>query len=174
MALALVTASGIIRHGKLYFHGGRAAFDSAISGLRDGWEVEIEVSRLRATRSQQQNRYYWGVVIAALSRYTGYESSDLHELMKSKFLPKPIGINDENGRIVEAFVLGGSTRQLTTDEFAQYTEDIRRWANITLHLDIPEPEHGTFTDAPTLDPVDRSDRRCVRPLGRGWPRGPRE
>jgi hypothetical protein len=142
MALPLVTASGYIKAGRLMVRD-RKSFDSAVSGLKDGWEVELEVTRLRATRSQQANRYYWGVVIKALADRTGYTSDEIHELMKAKFLPKELAILNGNGDVVDQFVLGGSTRSLDTVEFYEYVERVREWAGTELEIYIPVPdEHG--------------------------------
>ena len=143
MSLPLVTASGAIKAGKLFIRD-RSAFNSAISGLKDGWEVEIHVMRLQATRSQPQNRFYWGVVMAELSSYTGYTPEELHDLMKAKFLPKDRAFLDANGTVVEAFVIGGSTRGLDTAAFAEYVEKIREWASAALGLYIPDADERGY------------------------------
>ena len=143
MSLPLVTASGCIRNGRLHLHN-RKQFDAAVAGLRDGWEVELEVTRLRATRSSQANRFYWGVVIQALHELTGYTPEELHDLMKAKFLPKHLAFTDGNGAVVEQFVLGGSTRGLDTIEFYAYVEQIREWASESLGLYIPDPNEAGY------------------------------
>lgn len=141
MSLPLVTASAYTKHGKLFIRD-RAAMDSIIAELPEGLELQMEITRLRATRSQQANRYYWGVVLKALSELTGYTPEDLHDLMKAKFIPKELAITTGNGEVVDSFVLGGSTRQLDTKEFYEYVERIRLWANTTLGLAIPEPNEA--------------------------------
>lgn len=143
MSLPLVTASGFIRNGKLHLHN-RKQFDAAVAGLRDGWEVDLEITRLRATRSVQANRYYWGVVINALHDLTGYTPEELHELMKAKFLPKDLAFTNSNGDVVEAFVLGGSTRGLDTAEFYTYVERIIEWAAGSLGLYIPGADEAGY------------------------------
>lgn len=143
MSLPLVTATGCIRRGKLHLHN-RAQFDNAVSGLTDGWEVELEITRLRATRSGQANRFYWGVVIQALHELTGYTPEELHDLMKAKFLPKHLAFTGQNGDIIEQFVLGGSTRHLDTQEFYQYVERVREWAGDALGLYIPDPNESGY------------------------------
>lgn len=143
MSLPLVTAPASIRNGRIHFHD-RRQFDAAVSGLREGWEVEVQVVRLQATRSSQANRFYWGVVIAELSRYTGYTPDELHDLMKCKFLPKDRAFLDGNGEVVEAFVIGGSTRGLDTSEFAAYVNAIRDWASSALGLYIPDADEAGY------------------------------
>ncbi len=143
MGLPLVTASGVIRRGRLHLHN-RAQFDAAVAGLQDGWEVEVEIIRLRATRSSQANRYYWGVVIQALHELTGYTPEELHDICKAKFLPKHLAFTGANGDVIEQFVLGGSTRGLDTQEFYQYVERIREWAGEALALYIPDPHEAGY------------------------------
>lgn len=143
MSLPLVTASGYIKAGRLMFHN-RRAFDSAVSGLKDGWEVEVEISRLRATRSAQQNRAYWGVIIAALTDHTGYTPEEIHEILKCKFLPKELAILKDNGDVVDKFVMGGSTRGLDTQEFGDYMERIKEWAAQELDLYIPDFDQAGY------------------------------
>ena len=143
MSLPLVTASSYIKAGRLMIRQ-RAAFDSAISGLKDGWEVEVEILRLRATRSQQANRFYWGVVLHTLSQHTGYTPEELHDLMKCKFLPKERAFLDGNGEVVEKFVLGGSTRSLDVGEFATYVNQIRDWAGAALACYIPDSDEAGY------------------------------
>lgn len=51
--------------------------------IEKAWKVEI--SPYRKTRSNEQNRYYWGVIIHTLSEATGYEPDDIHEYICSLF-----------------------------------------------------------------------------------------
>lgn len=139
MSLPLVTASGRIEGGRLKIHN-RRLFDAAVAALRDGWEVEIEITRLRATRSQKQNAYYFGKVLPMLNEHTGQSVDTLHDLLKVKFLSRTEIIQDAEGHIVEQVILGRSTRHLNTAEFAQYVDEIRLWAAETLQLDIPDPD----------------------------------
>ena len=109
--------------------------------MRDGWEMELTLSRRRATRSPQANAYYWGVVLHALSEYTGYTVDELHDICKAKFLPKKLAISKSNGEIVDEYVLGGSTRSLNTNDFYEYVERVRQWA-AELDCYIPDPNEA--------------------------------
>jgi hypothetical protein len=139
MSLPLVTVTGCIRRGKLHLHN-RAQFDSAVSGLTDGWEVDILITRFRATRSAKQNAYYHGVVLQRLMDHTGIAADVLHDMMKVKFLSRTEVVLDENGDVIDKFILGRSTRPLKTDEFSAYVDDIRQWAAEKLGLNIPDPD----------------------------------
>lgn len=136
-----ITATGEIRDGKLFIRN-RREFDQALTQMRDGLQVEIAVTRLRATRSPQANAYYWGVVLQALSDHTGYTVDELHDICKAKCLPKKLAVNNGNGEVVGEFILGGSTRKLDTTEFYEYVERVRQWA-AELDCYIPDPNEAT-------------------------------
>jgi hypothetical protein len=150
----LVVASAEVKSGKLYIRN-RRAFDDQIARLDERWELEVTVKRQRATRSQQQNRYYWGVVVHLLSEHTGYTPDEMHEFLKMKFIPKTLAVCDGNGVIVDEFVIGGSTREMNTIQFGEYVEEIKQWAAQELDVVIPDPDE----DAPVVhDRVDPSSR----------------
>lgn len=150
----LVVGSAEIRGGKLYIRN-RKAFDLQIAQLREGWELEVTVKRQRATRSQQQNRYWWGVVIHMLSEHTGYTPDEMHDFCKMKFIPKRLAVCDGNGVIQDEFVTGGSTREMNTIEFGEFMEAVREWAAETLDCVIPDPD----SDAAVVhDKADRASR----------------
>ena len=135
-----ITASGQIRSGKLFIRR-RRDFDQLVAQMREGLEVELNVTRKRATRSLQANAYYWAGVMEGLSRHTGYTVDEMHDICKAKFLPKKLAVCDGNGEVHGEFVIGGSTRKLNTNEFYEYIEQIRQWA-ATLDCYIPDPNEG--------------------------------
>lgn len=87
-----------VKRGKLFFRN-RRFFDQQVGALKDGWIVEVAVKRLRATRSIQQSRYYWGVVVELIAEHTGYTPEEIHEVLKAKFIPKHLALSDSNGEI---------------------------------------------------------------------------
>ena len=109
-----------------------------IATMRDG-EVLIRIERAHATRSQQQNAWYWSQVVGLVARHTGYTSDEIHEIYKAKFLPKAMTFADGNGEVVGEFVIGGSTAKLDTKAFSDYCEQIREWAADELGVVIPDP-----------------------------------
>lgn len=141
-----VVATGQVRGGRLTLHNPRA-FKQAVARLDDRWQLVITVQRLRATRSPKANAYYWGVVIKCLSEQTGYHADELHDLMKMLHLPKSLAVCDGNGEVTGEYVMGGSTRKLTIEEFYTYVERVRQWAAETLDLAIPDPDPGWFMKA---------------------------
>ena len=96
----------------------------------EGQKVEIIVRKQKTKRSDNQNSYYWGVVLDILSRHTGYESDEMHEILKFKFLRKRISDDVEYVQ---------STTKLNTAEMEEYLEKIRRFAAMDLFCVIPLP-----------------------------------
>lgn len=140
-ARELVSATAAVKNGRLFLRN-RREFDRQIAQMNEGWSLEVSVKRQRATRSQQQNAYYWGVVIERLVEQCdfNYTADDMHELLKARFIPKRMAIADGNGEIVAEYVFGGSTRRMNTLEFGDYLRDIKAWALDKLKLEIPEPD----------------------------------
>ena len=126
--------------GARLFIPNRLQFDQQIGQFREGSEVEVEVTIRRASRSLNQNAWYWGVIVEAISDHTGYTPDEVHEFLKAKFIPKRLVFEDGNGEVVDDYVLGGSTRKMNTIQFGEFCEDVRRWAATTLDINIPDPE----------------------------------
>jgi len=121
-----------IFHGKI--DSGKIVFDTAVKfnsylETLDGKRVEVVVRKERSQRSNNQNSYYWGVVLPILGDYFGYEPDEMHEALKLKFLQ--IGPCD--------VPTVKSTTKLNTTEFEEYLERIRRWAATEYSVQIPLP-----------------------------------
>lgn len=132
-----VITTGTVERGKLHLRH-RERFLSGVRALRG--EVEIVARRKRATRSDQQNRYWWGCCVELVSEHTGYTPDEVHELAKQMFLPKKLAVTDGNGEIKGEFVIGGTTTRLNKVEFGEFVELFRRWAATELGVVIPDPE----------------------------------
>jgi hypothetical protein len=137
MALSEYITNAVVSGGKLRIRN-RRAFDLALAAMKDGTEVIVTIEKVRATRSQAQNRWYFGVIVKSISDCTGYDPLEVHELLKEKFLPKTLALPDKHGEANE-FVIGGSTSKLNKVEFGEYCEAVRRWAAESLSIDIPDP-----------------------------------
>lgn len=114
---------------------------SELKAMRDG-EMRVAISKARATRSLNQNRYWWGVCVALVSEHTGYTPDEVHELAKQMFIPKRLAFANGNGEVVGEFVIGGTTTRLDTLEFGEFVEAFRMWAAETLDVVIPDPVEG--------------------------------
>ena len=102
--------------------------------------ISISWKSVKPTRSLLQNKYYWGVVIAMLSKEIGYAPDYMHAYMKEEFLwfdeqDMPDG---KTARVVH------DTKNLTTVQFEGYIHKIRQWAGEFLMMDIPLPNQTQF------------------------------
>lgn len=78
--------------------------------------VSLEITTRKPKRTEQQNRYYWGVYLPLISEKTGEQDIDrLHELFKGKFLT--IGIVEVLGEKVR---MKKSTAGLSISDFCDY------------------------------------------------------
>ena len=98
----------------------------------EGRRVEVVVRKERSQRSNHQNNYYWGVVLPVLGDYFGYESEEMHDALKMKFLRR--GACD-----LETVK---STAKLNTAEFEEYLEKVRRWALSDYNIVVPLPNEA--------------------------------
>src|SRR5262245_13532768 len=106
-----------------------------------GWRrCAVTVGAAHATRSLEQNRVYWGVVLRTIAEHTGHSTDELHEYFKAHLLPKHLAICDGNGEVKGELIVGGSTRRLDKVQFSEYVDGIRQFALEKLDLDIPGPE----------------------------------
>lgn len=98
-------------------------------------EVTVTIKKKVRSRSSQQNRYYWGVVIRLLSELTGFTDDEMHDAMRFKFL-----------RIMGDLVTVKGTSTLDTEEMEAYIEKIRQWASTDLSLFIPDPNSSMLPE----------------------------
>ena len=104
--------------------------------------VVLTVQEFKETRSNQANRYYWGVVVDLISRGLadcGWEPKEcapvaVHEMLRREYLSEEKHVKD--GMFVNRVK---STTELDTQEFGAYLEHCIRFAAEFLSLVIPEP-----------------------------------
>lgn len=131
---------GAVTDGRLILDA-RVAFLEAVRGL-DGKLIVLELRQSRS-RSNQQNRYYWGAVLPIIQdamKKVGVSMSieQVHELLKYKFLQIEYVTTD--GEIINSV---GSTKELNPSEFNDYLEKITEWSAMYLGVEIPEPNQQT-------------------------------
>ena len=113
--------------------------------MLSGKAVTITIERKRRSRSIQQNRYYFGVIVEMITRQLiadGWEVSkeDVHEMMKVKFATKEL-FNESTGEVMQTT---RSTTDMSTTEFEEFNEACRRWAAEILGMNIPDPNQYEF------------------------------
>lgn len=107
---------------------------------RAGTELTLTIERKRATRSRDQNAWYWSGILGALAEHTGYTVDELHDYCKQRFNAKRLIITNEHGEIVDEQRVGATTTTLNRITFGEYCERIREWAAADLGLAIADPD----------------------------------
>lgn len=110
-----------------------------------GRNVELKIERKRKKRSNDQNAYWWGVVIPLV--YEGlnhlgneFTQMETHELLKAQCNAKEI--EGKDGLLITA---PHSTANLSTVEFMELIDRVQRWSAEYLGVVIPNPgEQLTF------------------------------
>src|SRR5665213_2364304 len=87
-------------------------------------------------RSNPQNKYYWGVVVQILSDEIGYTKSEIHEMLKYKFLTSMESIKNTRTGISYLIPKEKSTTQLDTKEFEEFMTQVREFASMALNIYI--------------------------------------
>ena len=126
--------AGVIDKGKLILNN-PSMYEDYLKTLVG--EVELTVSKVRKPRSNQENSYYWAVIIEILREHIGYTSEEMHEALKWKFLKR-------HGEKVYQLPTIRSTTDLSTVEFENYMSEIREWASIEMGCYIPLPNEVKY------------------------------
>ena len=90
----------------------------------EGERVIQSLKRESRGRSMSQNRYYFGVVLAILSEWSGHEPEELHLHFREAIL------GSERRELPNGTTISypASTRILTVEQFSDYINKIVRWA----------------------------------------------
>ena len=114
----------------------------------EGKDITITIQRTRKRRSNNQNAYYWGIIVPlvadGLEALTGeiYGKDDVHAFLKGKFNVREI-VNPDSGEILK---VPKSTTENTTTDMEIYHEDIRRFADEFLNVRIPLPNEQMYIE----------------------------
>ena len=112
-----------------------------VTALPDG-QYMATIHKPRAKRSLNQNRYYWGVVIAHIVNYCGQDAEDVHEYLADLFLSenKDLKLNG----VIRRVRTHPTTTKLSTTQFNEYIDSVRSWAAWELDLRIPSPKEANY------------------------------
>lgn len=114
-------------------------FDRALLLMPDG-EVILTVRTKTAKRSNAQNRYYFGVVLAMMAEETGHDVEDLHDDMCARFMTRTLYYTNAQTGEMEERVIPGRTSKLSVNDFYEFVKKVRRFAAEFLCLSIPDPD----------------------------------
>ena len=108
----------------------------ALGRCKPGTSWEIKLTRLLPTRSNAQNRWYWGVVVPMVAESTGDDEQSIHDALLLKFAAtKTYGKKDRRYTLT----VPKRSKYMTTAEFSDYCEKVRDWAAQFLGVNIPDP-----------------------------------
>ncbi len=96
--------------------------------------VKIAIERKSLPRSNNQNRYYRGALVAPIANYMGEFPDNVHQMLKQMFLL--VEMREIQGQKI---AITKSTAKLTTAEMEEYHQKIRIWASMELDLILLEP-----------------------------------
>lgn len=114
----------------------RRAFARALSQVPDG-PIEIRVRKAPSKRSQDQNRWLWGVAYAKyLGPELGYDKHEQEE-MHYWLVKECFGIHWDERQ--HDFVPNARSSRLTTKEFSEFMKWLIRYAAQKFHCRIPLP-----------------------------------
>ena len=107
-------------------------------------EFTFTLEKKRNKRSNEQNKYYWGVVVplvkqglTELGNLVDLEST--HDFIKSEFNYKEI-VNKDTGEVKK---IPNSTTQLTKSEFSEMIERVKQWSAEWCNIYIPDAGEQT-------------------------------
>lgn len=99
--------------------------------------VEVCISKKKNKRTLDQNNYYWSLC-EIVGNELGYDSEEVHEIFKQRFLKKEKEIMVENHKIKLEKTI--STTKLSTIQFMQYINKIKQFCAIELSIYLPDAE----------------------------------
>lgn len=103
-----------------------------------GKEIQVIVRKFEKTRSNEANRYYWGVVVDMIAEAMGILKDEAHDFGKSLFLKEGLEVNGKRYELIR------STANLPTSEFWSYIDKLKMWASSELQIYIPEPNEVEY------------------------------
>ena len=115
---------------------------NAIKSFNDK-DVIITFSKPKKSRSNNQNRYYWGLVLplvqSGLLDATGELRSidNIHyKILLPLFAPQNEIVNKDTG---ESLLERLTSSEMTTTQFCEYILEVQKWGAEFLGIDIPSP-----------------------------------
>lgn len=114
----------------------------------NGKGVIVTFSKIKKTRSNGQNRFYWGIVIPLIQNglldATGElrSAENIHyKILLPLFAPINEIVNKETGECIQERL---TSSDLTTTQFMEYIMEVQKWSSEFLNIDIPNPNEETL------------------------------
>jgi hypothetical protein len=113
----------------------------------EGKDCLFTIEKVKKTRSNPQNNFYWGVVLPivqnGLKEATGEfrTAENIHyNILLKMFAPEREIINTDTGECITEKI---SSSEMTTTQFMDYIAEIQKWSAEFLGVDIPDPNEET-------------------------------
>ena len=112
-------------------------------------DVRVSVRQRSRPRTNNENSYYWAVVVQMIADELGMGPDKVHEVIKMKFLRQSAVVKVKDKAVqVE---MTRSTATLSTVEFEKLMTDVRAWAATDLDIHIPLPNEVEFGKYPEYE-----------------------
>jgi hypothetical protein len=98
---------------------------------------QISVTPIRDKTSDQQRRYYRGVILPMISQEAGYDDDSMHEVLIQELAPTIVIKSKLDKRRRKKFKK--RTNDMDTAEFTQFIEKCRAFALSFYGINIPDP-----------------------------------
>jgi hypothetical protein len=112
----------------------------------EGKDCMFTIEKVKKTRSNDQNSYYWGVCMPivqnGLKDATGEfrTSENIHyNILLKMFAPEREIINTDTGECIREKI---SSSEMSTSQFMDYIAEIQKWAAEFLGIQIPDPNEN--------------------------------
>lgn len=106
-------------------------------------DVVISFSKPKKNRSNNQNRYYWGLVLPLIQNGLLEATGELrsvdnihYKILLPLFAPTNEIVNKDTGECITERL---TSSDLTTTQFCEYIIEIQKWSAEFLGIDIPSP-----------------------------------
>lgn len=132
MSFEFLEIGGTVENGRIRLDD-EAGYRRAVGQFGDG-RVTVRIERERHQRSNQQNRFWHGVVVKLFAEHCGYDFYDMKDTLALELIPKEV-YDIKTG---EMKIVPGHTSALNTKEFNALIERAQR-LGAEMGIDIPNP-----------------------------------
>ncbi len=123
-----ISFAGVVKEslGRRYWEASHPLYlHTELSKFKLGEAVSCVYTSKKPKRTENQNRFYWGVYLPLISKETGNDIDELHTLFKGMFLSK--GIVEVLGHKVRK---ARSTTELSSGQFSEYIQRIEELTGV--------------------------------------------
>lgn len=107
----------------------------------DNPKLSLMMSTMTRDRSQNQNAYYWGVIIRMIAEDTGGDEDKVHAFLKAEFgQMEQVTFVGKRDTLIKQIPI--SSTKYSTVEFEDYLAKCRMWAADFLGIIIPLPHES--------------------------------